>query len=57
MDESKLDQEDLLCPMIAAWIALPGAATFIISIHYILGISGILLYIIIGIFSVIFPLI
>ena len=57
MDESKVDIEDLLCPVIASWILLPGAATFILSIHYILEISGILLYIIIGVFSVCFPLI
>ena len=43
--------------MIASWITLPGAALFILSIHYILEVSGILLYIIIGIFSICFPFI
>ena len=57
MEESKLDFEDLLCPVIAAWITLPASATFIISLHFILEVSGIILYIIIGVFSVCFPLI
>ena len=57
MDESNLDIEELLCPVIASWITLPGAAAFILSIHYILEVSGIFLYIIIGVFSVCFPLI
>ena len=57
MEETKLDFEDLLCPVIAAWIALPASAIFIISLHYIFEVSGIILYIIIGVFSVCFPLI
>ena len=57
MEETKVDIDDLLCPLIASWITIPAAASFALALHYILEVSGVLLYIIIGMFSVCFPLI
>ena len=57
MEETKVDIDDLLCPLIASWITIPAAASFALALHYILEVSGVLLYIIIGIFSVFFTLI
>ena len=46
-----MDPDNLLCPMIASFIALPFACCFILALHFILHISGVLLVIIIGLLS------
>ena len=47
-----MEPEDLLCALIASWIALPAAGGFFLSLHFIVGIDNILLFIIIGVLSV-----
>ena len=46
-----MDPDDLICPMIASYLALLFACGFILAIHFILDISGVLLFIIIGLLS------
>ena len=38
--------------LVFSWFTLPTGACFILALHFIIGISGVLLYIIIGVFSV-----
>ena len=53
MFRTDLDDETVFrISMVGAWIALPSSALFILCLHYLLGLSGLFLYIIIGIFSV-----
>ena len=46
-----MDTDNLLCPMIASYIALVFACGFILALHFILDISGVILIIIIGLLS------
>ena len=47
-----METEDLICPMIASWVALPALVCFILALHFIVEIPSVLLIII----SVILPL-
>ena len=46
------ESEDLCCPMVASWITIPAEICFILALHFIVGVSGALLYIVIGVLSV-----
>ena len=49
------DEEDsILCPMIASWIAIPASYGFLASLYFILGIPILLLYILSIIFTIFF---
>ena len=45
-------EEDLFCPMVSSWLAIPAAICYILALHFIVGVSGVLLYIVIGVLSV-----
>ena len=47
-----MEIEDLLCPMIASWLAIPAAGCLLLSFYFLIGISNIIFYILIGIFSI-----
>ena len=51
------EENPLLCPLIASWITIPASALFLFSLYYILDISTNLLYFLIFIFLLSFPLI
>ena len=46
-----MDPDDLLCPMIASWLALPFACCFLLALYYIVEINIILLYVLITVLS------
>ena len=46
-----MEPEDLICALIASWVALPAAGCFFLSLHYIVEIKNTLLFIIIGVLS------
>ena len=45
-------EEDLCCPMVASWLTIPAAICYILALHFIVGVSGVLLYIVIGVLFV-----
>jgi len=53
MDKSDTDVNSYICcAMISSWMAIPSTALLVLCLHYFLGLSGIFLYIIIGVLSV-----
>ena len=53
MFRTDLDDQTVFCiSLVSSWIAVPSSALFILCLHSFIGISGVFLYIIIGIFSV-----
>ena len=53
--EVKINNNSLLCPLIASWVILPVSTFYIVSLYFILGIPYILLYIFAIIFAISFP--
>ena len=53
MNKSDTDVDAYICcAMISSWVAIPSTALLVLCLHYFLGLSGIFLYIIIGVLSV-----
>ena len=46
-----MEPEDLLCALIASWVALVAGGCFFLSLHFILEVSNVLLFIIMGVMS------